>query len=272
MTGPRESMTRSAQLPELHPRSLPLLLGRWGQDIPRSGVMAMEAVRFVLLAAVCSASSPASAEQAQTDAVAATDSLVEAVVYTTLRPPNWDIYLFEKSGSPPRALIDDPALDYNAVFSPDGRWVVFTSERIGNVDLYALELEAGVAPVRLTYHRAMDDAATFSPDGRRIVFRSGRDGNMAVYVVDGDGRDPRRLTDTAARQTMPALSPDGEWVVFTSNRGGFNDEWPLTPNPQPYGDLWAVPVAGGPAIRLTDNKWEDGPNDWGYVRLPTREP
>jgi Tol biopolymer transport system component len=67
--------------------------------------------------------------------------LVEAVVYTTLRPPNWDIYLFDKPGGAPRRLTADPALDYNAVFSPDGGWVVFTSERTGNTDLYALDLK-----------------------------------------------------------------------------------------------------------------------------------
>jgi Tol biopolymer transport system component len=77
--------------------------------------------------------------------------LVEAVVYTTLRPPNWDIYVFDKPGAPPRKLTDDPALDYNAVFSPDGRRVVFTSERTGNADLYALDLKDGGAPVRLTH-------------------------------------------------------------------------------------------------------------------------
>jgi TolB protein len=66
----------------------------------------------------------------------------------------------------------------------------------------------------------------------------------------------------------PSFSPDGQWVVFTSDRGGFNDEWVLTPVPQAYGELWAVPVKGGPAVRLTHDKWENGPNDWGYVRLP----
>ena len=63
------------------------------------------------------------------------DSVVEGVVYTSLRPPNWDIYLFEEPGAAPRNLTSHPALDYNAVFSPDGRWVVFTSERSGNADL-----------------------------------------------------------------------------------------------------------------------------------------
>jgi hypothetical protein len=50
-----------------------------------------------------------------------------------------------------------------------------------------------------------------------------------------------------------------------------NDEWPLTVAPQPYGELWAVPASGGPAVRLTHDKWEDGPSDWGYVRLSDRQ-
>ena len=80
--------------------------------------------------------------------------LVEAVVYSTIRPPNQDIYLYERPGEAPRRLTDDPALDYNAVFSPDGRWLVFTSERAGSGDLYALDLEGGGASVvRLTRHR-----------------------------------------------------------------------------------------------------------------------
>ena len=75
----------------------------------------------------------------------------------------------------------------------------------------------------------------------------------------------RSRSAAAYRRTM-------EWVVFTSDRGGFNDEWPLTPFPQPYGDLWAVSVSDGVSVRLIHNKWEDGPNDWGPVRLPGIDP
>jgi len=46
----------------------------------------------------------------------------DRILYTTLRPANWDIYLFDDQGRAPRRLTDDPALDYNPVFSPDGRW------------------------------------------------------------------------------------------------------------------------------------------------------
>jgi hypothetical protein len=45
----------------------------------------------------------------------------ETIVFSSLRPSNWDIYIFEKPGGPARRLTSDPALDYNAVFSADGR-------------------------------------------------------------------------------------------------------------------------------------------------------
>lgn len=55
----------------------------------------------------------------------------ELVVHTTLRPPNQDIYLIEGAGAEPQRVTDHPALDYNATFSPDGRWLVFMSDRGG---------------------------------------------------------------------------------------------------------------------------------------------
>lgn len=58
------------------------------------------------------------------------------------------------------------------------------------------------------------------------------------------------------------------WLVFTSDRGGMADEFLLTDDPQPYGDIWAVPVEGGEAVRLTDDKWEDGLPRWGRLKRP----
>ena len=54
--------------------------------------------------------------------------------------------LFASAGAAPRRLTDHPGLDYDAALSPDGRWVVFTSERRGNPDLYALDIEGGGEP------------------------------------------------------------------------------------------------------------------------------
>src|SRR5262245_29871970 len=69
----------------------------------------------------------------------------ERIVYSSLRPGKWDVFYFAEGNAPPVSLTaDSPGLDYDAVLSPDGRWAVFTSERRGNPDLYAIDLE----PVR----------------------------------------------------------------------------------------------------------------------------
>ena len=61
------------------------------------------------------------------------------------------------------------------------------------------------------------------------------------------------------------FSPDDEWVMFTSERGRLNDELPLTRvvfQPQPYGEIHAIRLSDRHIVRLTYNKWEDGPADW----------
>ena len=96
---------------------------------------------------------------------------------------------------------------------------------------------------------------------------SDRRGSPDLYALDleEDG-GPVRLTRREGVETVPDVSPDARWVVFVSDRGGMADEFLLTDDPQPYGDIWAVPVEGGEAVRLTDDKWEDGLPRWGALR------
>jgi Tol biopolymer transport system component len=93
------------------------------------------------------------------------------------------VYVFDQPGATPRRLTTDPGLDYNPAISPDGRWIVFTSERNGSPDLYALDLQKPAVPRQLTKSPAMEDAAAFSPDGRRLLFVSTESGNPDIWVM-----------------------------------------------------------------------------------------
>src|SRR3954469_6250646 len=88
----------------------------------------------------------------------------ERLIYTTLRPANKELYLFEPGATAPKPITTDPALDYGATFSPDGRWVVFCSERAGNPNLYAQDLSKNDSPRQLTRGPFMSASPSFTPD------------------------------------------------------------------------------------------------------------
>jgi hypothetical protein len=105
----------------------------------------------------------------------AADLVRERIVHTTFRPANTDLDLLETPGQAPRRLAAHPALDYNPVFSPDGHWLVFSSQRGGLNDeeallsvfnpqpygeLYALRLADGLT-VRLTHNKWEDGTPTW---------------------------------------------------------------------------------------------------------------
>jgi len=186
----------------------------------------------------------------------------ELLVYSAIRPANWDLYLFETPGAPGRPLTDDTGLDYNAAFSPDGRYIVFTSERAGQADLYALDRREGGPPRRLTTEPSMEDAPAFSPDGKRLAFVSTRDGNADIFVMpfEPEGRAVN-LTHAEGGDFNPAFSPDGLFIAFTSNRGRLR--YGNTPSPPPdyqAGDVYLMRSDGSEVRRLTEGpEWEGTP-------------
>ena len=190
-------------------------------------------------------------------AAEAADRVRERIVYAALRPASLTLYLFAAPGAEPRRLTPEAGLDYNPVFSPDGRWVVFCSERRGNPDLYALDLENPGPPRPLTDSDALEDAPAFSPDGKWLAFVGTRDGNADIFVMPFEPRGPdaaakaKNLTRHGGGDFNPAWSPDGKRIAFASDRDGYRES-----------EIYVMEADGSKVKRLTFSPGWDGSPAW----------
>lgn len=131
---------------------------------------------------------------------------------------NSDIYTINIDGSNLNKLTDNPAKDYFPKYSPDGKTIVFSSERDGNIQLYTMD-NAGENEKRLMENEFVDNIGNFSPDGHNIIFNSDRGGNSDIYKISSDGTgEPQNITNNSAGNYDACYSPDGNMIVYRSNK------------------------------------------------------
>jgi Tol biopolymer transport system component len=134
-------------------------------------------------------------------------------------PTRSELFIADADGSHARKLVAGLEIDYNASFSSDGEWVVFTSERHGSADIFRVR-DNGMGLERLTDSPAFDDQAALSPDGNTLAFVSTRDtGSTDIHVLDLKTRRTRNLTNSPGGDYRPSWSPDGRRLAFSSDRG-----------------------------------------------------
>jgi Tol biopolymer transport system component len=214
----------------------------------------------------------------------------QTMLMNRLGPSQMTLYIANADGSNERPLFAISGFDYNPSFSPDGKWIVFTSERNGSgeADLYRVHVN-GSGLERLTDDPALDDQAAFSPDGNQIAFVSSRGAhNASIWILDLKTRKARNLTGAPALQApagkmngffRPSWSPDGEWIAFSSDRN-FDFKPHVYPSPgweHPQElSIYVIRHDGSELRRLTPAGVSDGSPKWSpdgkrivFYELPT---
>jgi len=131
-----------------------------------------------------------------------------------------DIHLVSVADGASVSLVEGPASEEGADFSPDGSTMVYFSDIDGGeFEIYTLDLARGET-TRLTTYEDRDSTPRWSPDGTQIAFRRRTDGVSDIWLMDLDGSDLRRLTDNGGSSYDPRWSPDGTRIAFTTDQAG----------------------------------------------------
>jgi len=149
---------------------------------------------------------------------------------------SYDIYMADIDGRIIKQLTTAKGYDAEGTLSPDGKKMIYCSDKDGDLDLYIMELATGKEK-RITNTLGYDGGAWFSPDGKKIVWRASRPTtkeevkeykdflkqglvaptHMEVWVADADGKNAKQITFLEQANWAPNFTPDSKRIVFCSN-------------------------------------------------------
>lgn len=167
-----------------------------------------------------------------------------------------DIFEADPDGSNLVRLTDAPGYDAEGAYSADGKSIVFTSNRDGDLEIYVMDAD-GKNQRRITKGNGYDGGPFFSPDGKAILYRGDRRGdekmNLQIRMVGADGSNDRAITDNPIFNWCPYWLPSGKGFIFTQadhsarERGG-----------KPNYDLFLMKSDGSGTTRVTSDEEFDG--------------
>lgn len=182
--------------------------------------------------------------------------------------PAFDVFTARPNGSGLQRLTETPGYDAESTITRDGKKIVFTSMRDGDLDIYTMDAN-GRNVKRLTNELGYDGGPFWSYDGKLIVYRANhpqtdkdkadysellknnliRPTTLEIWVMNADGSNKRQITKNGKANFAPYFFPDGKRVIFASN---MND-----PRGRNF-DLYTINVDGSGLERITFNETFDG--------------
>ncbi|KAF2714260.1 tricorn protease N-terminal domain-containing protein [Pleomassaria siparia CBS 279.74] len=152
-----------------------------------------------------------------------------ALLLNRIGPSVSTLWIANADGTDARKLLNDSNFDYHASFSPDGKWITFTSERNGdgNSDLYRVRPD-GAGLEKMLATSSFEDEMAISPDGSKCAYVSTTNGFKGnIWIMDLKTGESYNLTNADQVKGVswspdgyfkPSWSPDGEWLAFASDR------------------------------------------------------
>lgn len=138
----------------------------------------------------------------------------------------------------PESFISSTFREAFPQYSPDGKRIVFYSNRSGLNQVWVCDADGSRAAQLTSMTGGITSTPRWSPDGKQISFDSNTGGDWQIYVMDADGGKPKPLTHDKLDNAVTSWSRDGRWVYFMS--GGKSDE-----------QIWKIAPQGGTAVQVT---------------------
>jgi len=149
---------------------------------------------------------------------------------------SYELYIADLKGNIKKRLTDNDFYDAEATVSPDGKKIVYTSTKSGDLELYVMDID-GRNEVQVTRDLGYDGGAFFSSDSKKLVFRASRPKsdeerkeykellsqglvqptNMEIYTCNIDGSELRQVTRLGKANWAPYFHPSGSKIIFSSN-------------------------------------------------------
>ncbi|HEX8847136.1 MAG TPA: protein kinase [Pyrinomonadaceae bacterium] len=177
------------------------------------------------------------------------------IIYSSVASGNWDIWIMQPDGSNQKQLTFNAGANRSPVITPDGRYILFTSDRTDGTDhIWRMNLD-GSNQKELT-NVAGDGSPSSTPDGRMVVYSSWRTGRQGLWKVSIEGGEPVGILDK--QLPAPSVSPDGNFIA--------SSYWDEDSDPQ----QWRVAILSFPEGKIV--KMLDTPPSavGGVGSFPTR--
>ncbi len=180
-----------------------------------------------------------------------------------------DLFVVSSNGGTPIQLTRHEAYDFNPVWSPDGKYIAFASDRFGNFDIFIIPANGGKSK-RLTFHSASDIPSGWTSDSKFVLFSSARMDSVKsslfpvsvlpeLYMVSIKAERPIQILTTPAIDAQ--INKEGTKIIYHDQKG-YENKWRKHHTSSIARDIWIYDIKSGKHTKLTKFAGEDRNPVW----------